>query len=76
MESAIIFILFCVICTLLYYMHKQTKQHQDERKDLLDRVMSKDFTQYKEYTVEPVKYDPVDVSEEEEYNREIEAMKQ
>lgn len=38
--------------------------------------MAKDFVEYKEQTTEPKTYDPVIVTDEDEYYREIEEMKQ
>ncbi len=48
---------------------------KEERKDLMDRIMSKDFVEYKETTSDPVKYSPVTVTEEDEYWREVEDNK-
>jgi hypothetical protein len=62
----------------IYALHshgKQAQEWQKERKDLYDRIMSKDIQEYKD-AVEPVKiYKPVDHSEEAEYLREQEARK-
>ncbi len=53
------------------------RQQCIDRKDMLDRLMSRSFEEYKELTdpLPPVS-DPVDISDEEEWKREIEAMKQ
>lgn len=54
------------------------KQHAAERKDLLDRIMSKTFEEYKALTEtdESIKLtgDPVVNTDEEEWAREIEMM--
>lgn len=68
--------LFCTIVLLLHHMSKREEQNRLERKDLLDRIMSRNFTEYKEHTSEPVKYEPVTLTEEDEYFREVEEQKQ
>jgi hypothetical protein len=68
--------LFSTIVSLLYYLYKREEQNRFERKDLLDRIMSRDFTEYKEHTSEPIKYEPVTLTEEDEYLREVEEQKQ
>jgi hypothetical protein len=50
-------------------------QVAEERKDLMDRIMSKDYVEYKEQTTEPISYTPVTMTEEAEYWREIEENK-
>lgn len=66
--------LFAIIILLLILMYKREEQYKEERKDYLDRLMAKDFVEYKAET-ESVKYDPVVLTEEEEYYREIEEQK-
>jgi hypothetical protein len=55
--------------------HQERKQWAAERKDLYDRIMSKDLREYKTETSEPITYKPVDNSEEEEYRKEQEKRK-
>lgn len=55
-------------------MYKRDEQYKEERKDYLNRLMAKDFVEYKEQT-ENVQYEPVVLTEEEEYYREIEEQK-
>lgn len=64
--------LLLTIGVLLVFLYVREQQNRDERKDLLDRIMSRTFVEYKENTTAPVKYDPVSVSDAEEYRREIE----
>ncbi|MFC0274099.1 hypothetical protein ACFFIX_22380 [Metabacillus herbersteinensis] len=68
-------ILFATIVVLLIHLHRREESNKQERQDLIDRLMSKDFVEYKEQTSEPVMYDPVEVSEAAEYWREIEESK-
>lgn len=65
-----------IIISLLYYLHVKERQHNEVVKELMDRIMAKDFVEYKEQTTETKTYDPVVVTEEDEYYREIEEMKQ
>jgi hypothetical protein len=69
------FMLFATVVTLLYFFYKREEQFAKERNDLLDRIMSRNFTEYKEHTAEPIKYEPVTVTEEDEYWRELEEKK-
>lgn len=64
--------LLLTIGVLLVFLYVREQQNRDERKDLLDRIMSRTFVEYKEQTAAPVKYEPVSVSEQAEYWREIE----
>lgn len=68
------YMLFAIIVLLLYLMYKREEQYKEERKDYLDRLMAKDFVEYKEQA-EHVQYEPVVLTEEEEYYREIEEQK-
>ncbi|TCJ93413.1 UNVERIFIED_ORG: hypothetical protein BDK47_13333 [Anoxybacillus amylolyticus] len=68
-----LYLMFATICALLVFLYQKEQQHKEERKDLLDRIMS--YTEYKEQTAEPVKFEPVTVTEEDEYWREIEERK-
>lgn len=66
-----------VVGLLFVVMVWQEREHRQERQDLLDRMMSRDIEQYKAVTApEPVKSDPVDLTEEEEWEREIIAQKE
>lgn len=67
------YMLFGIIVLLLYFAYKREEQFKEERKDYLDRIMSKDFVEYKQ--TESVQYEPVVLTEEEEYYREIEEQK-
>jgi hypothetical protein len=69
------FMLFATIVSLLYFTYKREEQMKKERADLLDRIMARNYVEYKEQTAEPVKYEPVVVTEEEEYWRELEEKK-
>lgn len=60
-----------IIIALLYYIYAKDKQHNELVNDLMDRIMSKDFAEYKDQTTEPKTYDPVVVTEEDEYYREL-----
>lgn len=52
------------------------RQHAAERSELLDRLMARDFNEYKTMTTdEPTQGEPAYVSEEEEWAREIEQTK-
>lgn len=77
MELSVVSVaLFCTIALLLHHISKREEQNRLERKDLLDRIMSRNFMEYKEHTSEPIKYEPVTVTEEDEYLREVEEQKQ
>jgi hypothetical protein len=69
------FMLFATIVALLFFTYKREEQMKKERADLLDRIMARTYVEYKEQTSEPVKYEPVVVTEEEEYWRELEEKK-
>jgi hypothetical protein len=69
------FMLFATVVTLLYFFYKREEQFAKERNDLLDRIMARTYVEYKEQTAEPVKYEPVTVTEEDEYWRELEEKK-
>ncbi|WP_394137445.1 hypothetical protein [Cytobacillus oceanisediminis] len=68
-------LLFTVITALLVYLHFREEKNRIERKDLMDRLMSRDFVEYKEMVQEPEKFEPVSLDEEQEYWREIEESK-
>lgn len=61
------------------YLHveRTSKVWAAERRDMLDRLMSKDIVEYKQ--LQPAaaapKSEPVDMTDEEEWAREIESMK-
>jgi hypothetical protein len=40
--------LFLTIVALLFFIYSQNELHQVERKDLLDRIMSRSFAEYKD----------------------------
>lgn len=53
-----------------------TRQHAAERKDMMDRLMSRNLLEYKELTAPtPEPSGPVSLTDEEEWMREIEQMK-
>jgi hypothetical protein len=75
MAQIAIVALFIITLTLIYSSHLQNREWQKERKDLYDRIMSKDLREYKD-AVEPIQiYKPVDNSEEAEWIKEQEAKK-
>lgn len=68
--------LFAVIVFLLLFIRNLQEQHERERSELLDRLMSRNIDEYKYHAQdEPRQSDPVDLTEEEEWAREIEMMK-
>lgn len=76
--TALGMVLIAFIAYVVLSMQHQRQleaQWREERQDLLDRAMAKDMQEYKEMTAEPVKYEPVVVSEEDEYWMEIEEQK-
>jgi hypothetical protein len=75
MAQIAIVALFIITLTLIYSSHLNNREWQKERKDLYDRIMSKDLREYKTETAEPIIYKPVDNSEEEEYRKEQEKRK-
>lgn len=68
-------ILFLTITSLLIFIYQREKQHQQDRKDMLDRIMSRNFEEYKDLTQPLPKFEPVYTDEEEEYYRELEEQK-
>jgi hypothetical protein len=70
---ATLFILYMLIRETTTY--NERKQWLLERRDLYDRIMSKDLKEYKQETAEPMTYKPVDNSEEAEWAREQEEKK-
>lgn len=70
-----VYILFATVTVFLIYTYKREQQFKEERQDMLDRLMAKDIAEYKEMTSEPVKYEPVTVTDETEYWNEIEEQK-
>jgi hypothetical protein len=74
-ETMELYLMFAIVCVLLVYIHQMERLNKEERKDLLDRIMAKNYVEYKEQTSEPVKYEPVVVTEEDEYWRELEERK-
>lgn len=62
----------------IYTLHshgKQAQEWQNERKDLYDRIMSKDLQEYKWNTEEVKIYAPVSKDDNELYEQEIEDNK-
>jgi predicted Holliday junction resolvase-like endonuclease len=74
-----LFVIVILLIVFIYMresqMQEERKDFQEERKDLMDRIMSKDYVEYKEQTTEPISYTPVTMTEEAEYWREIEENK-
>jgi hypothetical protein len=70
-----LYLMFAIVCVLLVYIHQMEKQNKEERKDLLDRIMARNYVEYKEQTAEPVKYEPVTVTEQDEYWMELQEKK-
>jgi hypothetical protein len=68
-------VLFLVIAALITYLFIREEKNRVERQDLMDRLMSKDFVEYKESVSEPVEFEPVSMTEEQEYWKEIEDQK-
>lgn len=60
----------------IYLTLQLIKVHGKERSDMLDRLMSKDIKEYKDVTTTIVPGEPVSLSDEEEWAREIEAMRE
>lgn len=56
----------------LYTNHKESIAWQNERKDLYDRIMSKDLQEYKWLTEEVKIYEPVSKSDNDLYEQEQE----
>lgn len=76
--TALALILIAFISYVVLSMQHQRileEQWREERQDLLNRIMAKDIQEYKEVSSEPVEYEPVTVSEEDEYWMEIEEQK-
>ncbi|MEK3819678.1 hypothetical protein MKY20_11485 [Cytobacillus sp. FSL W8-0315] len=76
--TALALILIAFITYVVLSMQHQRSLEElwrEERQDLLNRAMAKDIQEYKEMTAEPVKYEPVTVSEEKEYWMEVEENK-
>jgi len=74
----VVFLAVLAVISLLFFavLVQREREHRAERRDLLDRLMSRDIHEYKAVTApEPNVSDPVHVSDEEEYLREIEQMK-
>lgn len=69
------YLLFAVI--IAQFVERAWTQHRHEQKeqDMLNRLMSKDLEEYREFTVEPVQYEPVIKTDEDEYWQEIEERK-
>lgn len=59
----------------LYTNHRESKAWQEERKDIYDRLMSKDLTEYKEQTAAPITYAAVSKDDDDLYRQEIEDNK-
>lgn len=64
---------FAVQAIMGFYDKKQLHETIDI---LTDKLMARDFSEYKDKTQATVNYEPVDNSEEAEYIRELEDMKQ
>lgn len=75
MEVAHVVFDFALLASGLVLVFKMQRQHAAERADLLDRLMSRDIVEYKTHTAPIVASDPVHVTDEEEWAREIEQMK-
>lgn len=60
----------------IYLTLQVIKVHGKERRDMLDRLMSKDIKEYKEVTTPIAPSEPVSLTDEEEWAREIEAMRE
>lgn len=60
------------VCGILFIVIDK-QQKMIERQN--EMIMARTYAEYKEHTGEVQTYDPVDITEEEEYHREIEAMK-
>lgn len=60
---------------LLTHLYKREQQVIDERKDLLDRLMSRDFEEYKEATTPIQRFEPVNKSDADEFWDEMEVRR-
>jgi hypothetical protein len=72
---AAIIVLAAVIALREYAHFEQTKQFHATIDKLSDKLIAKDFTEYKEMTTEPRVFDPVSNDDEDLYEREIEDNK-
>ncbi|MEK0313734.1 hypothetical protein [Cohnella sp. 56] len=80
---SVTFVVLCLAATVLFgvssYLHveRTSKIWAAERRDMLDRLMSKDLVEYKQ--MQPAaaapKSEPIDMTDEEEWAREIEMQK-
>jgi hypothetical protein len=78
MELVALIMIGLVALANIYLTVQLIKVHGRERTDMLDRLMSKDIHEYKEVTQadDPIETgEPAELSDEEEWAREIEMMK-
>lgn len=67
--------LIIFLAAFMLYAYERERENKDERKDLMDRLMAKDYREYTE-SKEPSKtFEPVDYSEDKEYLMELEERK-
>ncbi|WP_447579920.1 hypothetical protein [Acinetobacter baumannii] len=59
----------------MQHQRRLEEQWREERQDLLNRVMAKDIQEYIEVSSDPVEYEPVTLTDEDEYRMEIEEQK-
>lgn len=76
MIGLIVLTLSTVNAAALFVVLRLSRNHTIERADMLDRLMSRNLEEYKTFTDTPMQpSEPVDITEQEEYEREIEQMK-
>lgn len=76
MIGLIVLTLSTVNAVALFVVLRLSRNHAIERADMLDRLMSRNLEEYKTFTDTPVAPSgPVDITEQEEYEREIVQMK-
>lgn len=64
-----------IVC-MTVIIAKAQRLDAERHRDMLDRLMSRDLTEYKAATAEPIQSSgPVDLDDEAEWAREIELMK-
>jgi len=68
-------LLFLICLVLVMLLREREKIYREQAADLIDRAMAKNFAEYKEHTTEPKLYEPVALSDEEEWAREQKSLR-
>lgn len=68
-------VLCLALIAFMVYSYTREKENREERQDLMNRVMAKDFTEYAVHTQPTPSYEPVNMTDELEYYNEIEDRK-